>query len=184
MPYRHETAAARSPSKYSRNQYHRRGAARRSGGWPAVIGWLQVLGVVSIVFGTSLTLITAIGMVRLRSLFSRMHAATKPQVLGLVSMCLGLALVMQNRQVTATAVLVVAMQFVVAPISAHMLGRAAYRLGRIDRAAIVVDEYAEDIARAAQRMAEQPEDTTVSQPAVSDGWLPARWPWSRPAGRD
>ena len=133
-----------------------------------MIAWLQVLGVVLIAAGTALTLITAIGMVRLGSLFSRMHAATKPQVLGLALMCIGLALLLQNPRVSATLALVVAMQLVVAPISAHMLGRSVYRLGQTDRAVIVVDEFAEDIARADRRIAENPDEITLTQPAIVD----------------
>ena len=133
-----------------------------------MIAWLQVRGVVLIAAGTALTLITAIGMLRLGSLFSRMHASTKPQVLGLVLMCIGLAMLLLNPRVSATLVLVVAMQLVVAPISAHMLGRSVYRLGQTDRSVIVVDEFAEDIARAERRIAEYPEETTLSQPAIVD----------------
>ena len=71
-----------------------------------------------------------------------------------VLMCAGLACVMQSTHVAATLVLVVMMQFVVAPISAHMLGRATYRLGQTDYEAIVVDEYAEDLERARQQVAQ------------------------------
>ena len=119
-----------------------------------MIEWLQVVGVAFIALGAFLTLVTAIGMHRLHSLFARMHASTKPQVLGLVLMCAGLACVMQSTHVAATLVLVVMMQFVVAPISAHMLGRATYRLGQTDYEAIVVDEYAEDLERARQQVAQ------------------------------
>ena len=119
-----------------------------------MIEWLQVVGVAFIALGAFLTLVTAIGMHRLHSLFARMHASTKPQVLGLVVMCAGLACVMQSTHVAATLVLVVMMQFVVAPISAHMLGRATYRLGQTDYEAIVVDEYAEDLERARQQVAQ------------------------------
>lgn len=118
---------------------------------------LQWIGLVLIAGGSTLTLITAVGMLRLGSLFSRMHAATKPQVLGLVVMCLGLACVMQKPRVAATLVLVVAMQLVVAPISAHMLGRAVYRLKQTDTEVIVVDEYAEDLDRAVQHLEREPE---------------------------
>lgn len=127
-----------------------------------MILWLQVLGVTLIAAGVLLIFITAMGMVRLGSLFSRMHAATKPQVVSLVVMCTGLAMVMQRPRVTATLVLVVVMQFVVAPISAHMLGRAVYRLGQANRDVIVLDEYAEDLQRAAEL--EAAADETGKQP--------------------
>ncbi len=117
-----------------------------------MIEWLQPIGVALIAGGALLTLVTAIGMVRLGSLFARMHASTKPQVLGLVVMVLGLSCVMQRPRVVATLALVVIMQFFVAPISAHMLGRTVYRLGQIDRRVIVLDEYAEDLAKASRKL--------------------------------
>lgn len=117
-----------------------------------MIGWLQVVGVVLIVIGALLTLVTAIGMVSLHSLFARMHAATKPQVLGMVVMCLGLSAVLQYPRATATLLLVVIMQFVVAPISAHMLGRTVFRMGVVDRDVIVADEFTEDLERAARQL--------------------------------
>lgn len=120
-----------------------------------MIAWLQMLGVALIAAGGLLTFITSLGMIRLGSLFSRMHAATKPQVVSLVIMCIGLSMVMQKPRVAATLVLVVVMQFVVAPISAHMLGRAVYRLGQVNREVVVVDEYAEDLERAEKLLAEQ-----------------------------
>lgn len=117
-----------------------------------MIGWLQVAGVVLIVIGALLTLVTALGMVRLHSLFARMHASTKPQVLGLVVMCFGLAAVLQYPRATATLALVVSMQFVVAPISAHMLGRTVFRLDQVDRKVVVLDEFTEDLERAERQL--------------------------------
>lgn len=114
---------------------------------------LQMVGVGLIAAGVGLTFMTALGMLRLGTLFSRMHAATKPQVLGLVLMCTGLAAVMQSPHVAATLVLVVAMQLIVSPISAHMLGSATYRLGQADHKAIVLDEYSEDLERARKKLA-------------------------------
>ena len=42
--------------------------------------------------GRLLALIAAIGMARFNNLFSRMHAATKPQVLGMVLILVGIGL--------------------------------------------------------------------------------------------
>ncbi len=127
-----------------------------------MIEFLQWIGLILIAAGALLTLITGVGMLRLDSLFARMHAATKPQVLGLVLMCLGLAFLVQRPRVAATLVLVVAMQLVVAPISAHMLGRAVYRLKQTNTKVIAVDEYAEDLDRAVRRLAEPTDDAPGS----------------------
>ncbi|MPV38286.1 monovalent cation/H(+) antiporter subunit G [Georgenia subflava] len=113
----------------------------------------DVLGAVCLVLGSTLTLVAALAVVRFPDLLSRMHAATKPQVLGLALMMAGLALVVRNPVVAWTLVLVVAFQLITAPISAHMVGRAGYRTGKVDSAALAVDELTEDLD-ASQRQAE------------------------------
>lgn len=119
-----------------------------------MIAWLQAVGVGLITIGSFLVLVTSVGMTRLHSLYARMHASTKPQVLGVIVMCAGLACVMQKSRVSWTLLLVVIMQLIVAPISAHMLGRAVYRLKQSDREVIVSDEYGEDLERAQRHLQE------------------------------
>ncbi|UNX54670.1 monovalent cation/H(+) antiporter subunit G [Georgenia sp. TF02-10] len=113
----------------------------------------EAAGTALLVLGATLTLVAAISVSFFRDLLSRMHAAAKPQVLGLTLMMAGLALVVQDSVVAWTLVLVVAFQFITAPISAHMVGRAGYRTGKVDPDHLVVDELTEDLA-AAQRSAE------------------------------
>ncbi len=60
---------------------------------------------------------------------TRLHAATKPQVLGLILICLAIALAMRSWTVVAFLVPIILIQFATAPLSAHMIGRAAYRNG-------------------------------------------------------
>ena len=72
------------------------------------------------------------------------------------------ACVMQKPRVSYTLLLVVIMQLVVAPISAHMLGRAVYRLKQLDPDVIVLDEYAEDLARAERHLREVGETEGVA----------------------
>ena len=84
-----------------------------------------------------------IGLVRLPDVFSRMHAATKPSTLGLLLVCLGAALVLDDGADRAKLLLVGAFQLLTAPVAAHMVGRAAYgaRVGALDT--LVVDELAD-----------------------------------------
>lgn len=105
----------------------------------------QIIGLIFILLGSAVTMITAIGMVRLTGLFSRIHASAKPQVLGVSLMCIGLACVIQNPRVAATLFLVIILQIVAAPISAHILSRAAYRVGRVDMRFVIQDDYTRDI---------------------------------------
>ncbi|GAB6859886.1 monovalent cation/H(+) antiporter subunit G [Microbacterium xylanilyticum] len=103
--------------------------------------WILVL------IGALLCLTAAIGLLRLRDVPNRLHAATKPQVLGLLLICLAIALSQRSVIGIALGLLLVApvvlMQFATAPLSAHMVGRQAYRNGTIDERSLVVDELAD-----------------------------------------
>ncbi|GAA5145034.1 monovalent cation/H(+) antiporter subunit G [Microbacterium pseudoresistens] len=103
--------------------------------------WILVL------LGALLCLVAAIGLLRLRDVPTRLHAATKPQVLGLALICLAIALSQRSVLGIGLGLLlvipVVLMQFATAPLSAHMVGRQAYRNGTIDHRHLVVDELAE-----------------------------------------
>lgn len=102
---------------------------------------------VLILVGALLCLFAAIGLLRFRDVPSRLHAATKPQVLGLLLICLAIALSQRSiGGILLGLVLVtpiVLMQFATAPLSAHMVGRQAYRNGSIEQRNLVVDELAD-----------------------------------------
>lgn len=101
---------------------------------------LDVFGAILIFAGAAFTLIAAIGLVRLKDLFSRTHASAKPQLLGLMFICAGLAVSMRTWLWLFVCVLVLAIQVIAAPVASHMLGRAAYRSGRAETESLVVDE--------------------------------------------
>jgi len=108
---------------------------------------IDVTVLLLILVGAVLCLSAAVGLLRLRDVPSRLHAATKPQVLGLVAICLAIAL--SQRSVggvllgLALVAPIVLMQFATAPLSAHMVGRQAYRNSTLDQRVLVVDELAE-----------------------------------------
>ncbi|MEE6271847.1 monovalent cation/H(+) antiporter subunit G [Georgenia wangjunii] len=107
----------------------------------------DVLGAVCLMLGAGLAFIAALGLVRFPDLLSRMHAATKPQVLGLMLLMAGVSLVQRNATVTWTLVLVIMFQLITGPISAHMLGRAGYRTGKVHAEQLVVDELTQDLEK-------------------------------------
>ncbi|TDE99016.1 Na+/H+ antiporter subunit G [Occultella glacieicola] len=109
---------------------------------------VTVASSVLLVLGSLLTLIAAIGVTRFPDLLARMHAATKPQVLGLVLMMTGLALSLGDSQLGWKLTLVVLFQLITAPVSAHMVGRAGYRTGKVRSDLLVVDELTEDLRAA------------------------------------
>ena len=65
--------------------------------------------------------------IRFPDTLSRLHAATKPQTLGLILILTGLALTLRTWAAVTTLVLLAATQFFTSPVSAHLVGRAAYR---------------------------------------------------------
>lgn len=109
-------------------------------------GWDVICDTASLILvlvGALLCLTAAIGLLRFRDVPTRLHAATKPQVLGLLLICLAIGLSGRSWQTVAFLVPVVLIQLATAPLSAHMVGRQAYRNGTIDQRALYVDELAE-----------------------------------------
>lgn len=97
--------------------------------------------------GALLTVIAAIGLLRFPDLLTRMHSATKPQVLGLLLVVAGLALRLRDPSATAILLLVAIFQMVTAPVASHMAGRAAYRAGQVRKDLLVADELGDAIPR-------------------------------------
>jgi multicomponent Na+:H+ antiporter subunit G len=93
--------------------------------------------------GVALAVVAGVGLLRFPDVFSRMHAATKPATLGLLMVCVGAALVMDDPAARSKLLLVAAFQFLTAPVAAHMIGRAAYRAGVGALDDLVVDDLRE-----------------------------------------
>lgn len=118
-----------------------------------IFGWvipdlaLDITIYVLVFAGAFLCLSAAVGLLYFRDVPGRLHAATKPQVLGLILICGAIALSVREWQGAliglALVTPVVLMQFATAPLSAHMVGRQAYRNGRIDSANLVSDDLAD-----------------------------------------
>lgn len=88
---------------------------------------MDILGWLLIVAGSLLALLAAVGLQRFDDVFARMHSATKPATLGLILILGGAGLVVPRPGVLAKLFLVILLQFVTAPVAAHLVGRAAYR---------------------------------------------------------
>jgi len=106
---------------------------------------LDLVGAVLILCGALLSLVAAIGVLRFPDLLTRMHAATKPQVLGLMLLCLGLGLTLRNARSVAILVLVLLAQMLTAPVAGHMVGRASYRAGQVREDLLLRDELSSDV---------------------------------------
>jgi multicomponent Na+:H+ antiporter subunit G len=107
------------------------------------MSWTGVADIVAGVYlttGALLTLIAAIGLVRFPDLLSRMHSVTKPQVLGLLLLIIGLALQLRDPSAIGVLLLVAVAQLATAPVSSHMLSRASFRAKQVRADLLVVDQ--------------------------------------------
>ena len=84
---------------------------------------------VLVTLGVFFNLVTAVGVVRLPDVYTRMHASTKAGTLGVGCIILGVAMHFQSLLTASQAFLVIAFMFLTAPIAGHLIGRAAYLVG-------------------------------------------------------
>ena len=89
----------------------------------------EIVTVIFLVLGGVLTLVAAVGVLRMPDLFLRMHAATKAGTVGVSSIAIGIMIHFGTLTVISRGVLVIAFFLLTAPVAAHMIARAAYRSG-------------------------------------------------------
>ncbi|MEL4358896.1 MULTISPECIES: monovalent cation/H(+) antiporter subunit G [unclassified Luteococcus] len=91
---------------------------------------LDAVAALLLLTGSLLCLCAAVGLIRFPDLLSRMHAATKPQVLGVVLVMLGVGLGLRSGLDVGMLVLVAIFQLLTTPVASHMMSRAALRTGQ------------------------------------------------------
>ncbi len=111
----------------------------------------DVVSVVALLGGSFLVLAAGVGALRFPDLLARMHAGTKPQVLGLVLVLVGLGLRLRSGGAVWALVLVAVFGLLTAPVAAHMVGRAGYRTGKVRNDLLVADELTRDLREARTR---------------------------------
>ena len=87
-----------------------------------LVGLLIIIGAV---FG----LAAAVGLLRLPDVYSRMHAASKAGTLGSCLMILALAIHASDQATVTRAIAGIVFFLLTAPISSHLLAKAAYAAG-------------------------------------------------------
>ncbi|PNW08952.1 multisubunit sodium/proton antiporter MrpG subunit [Microbacterium sp. AG157] len=103
-------------------------------------GVLDTVALVLVLLGAILCLTATMGLLRWRDVPTRLHAATKPQVLGVLLIVSAVALSSRTWEVLAFGIPIVLIQFATAPLAAHMVGRAAYRNRTTDEEGLYIDE--------------------------------------------
>ena len=121
---------------------------------------LDTLTGVFLILGAFLSLAAGIGLIRFPDAIARMHATTKPQILGIIFIPMAIALQDRRWPTVLVMLAILIFQMMTAPISAHMVGRAGYRTGVVEPGSLLVDELEEAIAKAQEH---QSDDTTESQ---------------------
>ncbi len=101
----------------------------------------DVLVSILLLAGGTFALLSAVGMLRMPDLFTRMQAATKAGTLGAGFALLAVAVHFGQLGVTTRALLVIAFLFLTAPIAAHIIARAAYLVHVPQWEGTVLDEY-------------------------------------------
>ena len=116
-------------------------------------GWIDAISAVFMVVGALMSLGAAIGLLRFPDLLSRMHAATKPQVLGLFLLLAAVGLQMRTWWVWPVLAVAWIFQLLTVPVSAHMVGRAGYRTKHLHRELLTADELEAVVQKAAAEAA-------------------------------
>ena len=100
----------------------------------------DVIAAACLLVGAFFCLTAGVGLVRFPDVLSRMHAGTKPQVVGVLLIMVGGAIRLTGSSVTWMLLLVAVFQLLTAPVSAHMVSRIAYRRRHVRRDRLLVDE--------------------------------------------
>lgn len=108
---------------------------------------LDALSLVCLIAATGFSLAAGLGLLRFPDVLSRLHAATKPQIFGLLLTIAAIALHDRSWMTLLALLPVFVFQCLTAPISAHMVGRAAYRTGQLDSESLMIDELAPAVER-------------------------------------
>ncbi|GAA0442814.1 hypothetical protein GCM10008983_19920 [Lentibacillus halophilus] len=97
--------------------------------------WIEIILNIVVAFfllsGTFFILSSSIGIVRFPDVYTRLHAATKAATLGIAGLLIGAFLFMYVSHGIASGKLLLAIIFTLltAPVSGHMISRAAHRNG-------------------------------------------------------
>ncbi|AZZ44634.1 Na+/H+ antiporter subunit G [Pseudomonadaceae bacterium SI-3] len=89
--------------------------------------WIELLVSVFLIVGSAFALVGAIGLYRLPDFFTRLHGPTKATTLGVGGIVIGSMIFFSNQGhgISVHEVLITLFLFLTAPVSAHVLAKAA-----------------------------------------------------------
>ena len=100
----------------------------------------NIISDVLILIGAIFLLLAAVGVLRMPDLFTRMQSASKASTLGIACVLLELAFHFPGISVNIRVVGTIVFFYLTAPITAHLVGRAAYFVGVPVWKGTVIDE--------------------------------------------
>ena len=104
----------------------------------------EVISGVLVIAGSALALTASIGVVRFPDTLSRMQAAAKPHVLGLLLVLVGASVRLHGNTDVGMIVLAGMFTLITAPVIANRVGRLAYREHGVRDDLLTEDQLAED----------------------------------------
>jgi multicomponent Na+:H+ antiporter subunit G len=119
---------------------------------------IDTVTAVFLVAGALMSLAAAVGLLRFPDLLSRMHAATKPQVLGLFLLLAAIGLQMRTLWVWPVLLVAWIFQLLTVPVSAHMVGRSGYRTKHMHRELLSSDDLEAVVQKAAKSARDEASD--------------------------
>jgi multicomponent Na+:H+ antiporter subunit G len=124
----------------------------------------DVVAITCLLAGSLLCLTAGLGLLRFPDVLTRMHAGTKPQVLGVLLVMVGAAIRLHGWSATWMLLLVAVFQMLTAPVSAHMISRVAYRRRHVRRDLMMVDELGVTPPAAGAATGDEPADFVAEPP--------------------
>ncbi|GAB3121345.1 monovalent cation/H(+) antiporter subunit G [Glaciibacter psychrotolerans] len=100
----------------------------------------DVTTAVLVLAGALLCFSAGIGLVRFPDLLTRLHAATKPQIFGLMAICADVAVNNFSVGTLTMVVAIIGFQALTAPMTAHLVARAAYDTQHLRTDLLIADE--------------------------------------------
>ena len=133
---------------------------------------VAIISSILLLIGVVFVFVGAIGVLRMQDVFIRMSASTKTTILGTGFMLLSVIVFFNDVAITGEAIAIFVFLLATAPVSAHMIGRAAYsdkvplwEKTEIDELAGKYDDDSQVLASGLEAGADQ---SDTWQPAILD----------------
>ena len=100
----------------------------------------EVVTAILVLLAAVMCLAAGVGLLRFPDVLTRLHSATKPQILGLMAVTLDIAVTNFSVGTVTLVVAIVLFQALTAPMAAHLVARAAYQTDNLRPDLLIVDE--------------------------------------------